>query len=174
MLSDLLRNRLGLTGTKIGCQEDECGACTVLIDGQPVLSCTYPAVKAHGQHVVTIEGLARTVRRHPQRAAGIAPPAGGFYRITGRCSAVFASPARLMTAAALLQHNPDPSEDEIKYALKDTLCRCAVTQHHRRHPRGRQSAANRQPVEPPRIPEAAPSAAKRWGGFIPARTRLKR
>src|SRR5512140_3439737 len=58
MLADLLRQRLGLTGTKIACQEDECGACTVLIDGEPVLSCSYPAAKAHGRSVTTIEGLA--------------------------------------------------------------------------------------------------------------------
>ncbi len=90
MLSDLLRNRLGLTGTKVACQEDECGACTVIIDGQPILSCTYPAVKAHGQNVVTIEGLAKTDA--PFAARGGLHPCRRRLSLTARCSAVFVFP----------------------------------------------------------------------------------
>lgn len=128
MLSDLLRERLGLTGTKIGCNEAECGSCTVLVSGEPVLACTYPAGKAEGKDVVTIEGLAnvesldqsrktaRQVELHPLQRAFITH---------GAVQCGFCIPGQIVTAFALLQSNPDPTEDEIKYALKDTLCRCA-------------------------------------------------
>jgi aerobic-type carbon monoxide dehydrogenase small subunit (CoxS/CutS family) len=122
MLSDLLRYRLGLTGTKIGCNEAECGSCTVLVDGEPVLSCAYPAAKVRGQQVVTIEGLngpgsaSNGAHLHPLQQAFID---------YGAVQCGFCIPGQLMTAYALLQRNPDPSEEDIKYALKDTLCRCA-------------------------------------------------
>lgn len=116
MLADLLRNRLNLTGVKVGCKENECGACTVVIDGEPVLSCNYPAVKANGKTITTVEGLAGDGKKlHPLQEAFI------------QCGAVqcgFCTPGQLMTAYALLLHNPDPSEADIRYALKDTLCRC--------------------------------------------------
>ena len=133
MLADVLRNRLGLTGTKIGCNEAECGACTVLVDGETVLSCTYPAMKAAGKHVLTVEGLAgqgkpasdreseeqttfQTVQLHPLQEAFI---------LHGAVQCGFCIPGQLMTSYALLQRNPDPNEEEIRQALKDTLCRCA-------------------------------------------------
>ena len=119
MLSDLLRERLNLTGTKIGCNEAECGTCTVLIDGEPVLSCTYPSAKAAGKDIVTIEGLASQVpgaELHPLQTAFITH---------GAVQCGFCIPGQLMTSAALLEKNPDPTSDEIRYALKDTLCRCA-------------------------------------------------
>lgn len=133
MLADMLRKRLGLTGTKIGCNEAECGACTVLLDGEPVLSCTYPAAKAAGKRILTVEGLAaldksqtkqseitqnalQSVQLHPLQEAFI---------LHGAVQCGFCIPGQLMTAYALLQRNPDPSEDEIRLALKDTLCRCA-------------------------------------------------
>ena len=119
MLADLLRERLRLTGVKVGCNEDECGACTVVIDGEPVLSCNYPAVKAHGKTITTIEGLAGNAAErqlHPLQDAFIK---------YGAVQCGFCIPGQLMTSYALLQHNPDPSEEDIKYALKDTLCRCA-------------------------------------------------
>ncbi len=121
MLADLLRNRLGLTGTKIGCNEDECGACTVIIDGQPVLSCSYPAVRVQGKSVTTIEGLA------PRQPAGrrMLHPLQEAFILYGAVQCGFCIPGQLMTASALLERNPDPSEEDIRYALKDTLCRCA-------------------------------------------------
>ncbi len=128
MLADLLRNRLGLTGTKIGCNEAECGACTVLVDGVPVLSCTYPAARAEGKSVVTIEGLADLA---PQRKAeggdlpGRLHPLQKAFVEYGAVQCGFCIPGQIMTAYALLQANPDPSEVKIRHALKDTLCRCA-------------------------------------------------
>ena len=116
MLSDLLRERLHLTGTKIGCNESECGACTVLIDGEPVLACSYPAGRAAGKQIVTIEGLAQPDGLHPLQEAFIAH---------GAVQCGFCIPGQLLTSYALLQHNPDPSEGDIRHALKDTLCRCA-------------------------------------------------
>ena len=119
MLAELLRERLRLTGVKVGCNEDECGACTVVIDGEPVLSCNYPAVKAHGKHITTVEGLAQ------KDAAGRLHPLQDAFIKYGAVQCGFCIPGQLMTSYALLEHNPDPSEDDIKYALKDTLCRCA-------------------------------------------------
>ncbi|HET7011689.1 MAG TPA: molybdopterin cofactor-binding domain-containing protein [Anaerolineales bacterium] len=115
MLSDVLRERLGLTGTKVGCNEAECGSCTVLLDGEPVLSCTLPAVKVAGRRVRTIEGLALSDRLHPVQEA--------FVKY-GAVQCGFCIPGQIMTAAALLERNPEPSETDIRVALKDTLCRC--------------------------------------------------
>jgi CO/xanthine dehydrogenase Mo-binding subunit/aerobic-type carbon monoxide dehydrogenase small subunit (CoxS/CutS family) len=134
MLADLLRKRLKLTGTKVGCNEDECGSCTVLIDGEPVLSCAYPAARASGKQVVTIEGLAALtpVEDHPSPAAQelgqedqILHPLQEAFVLYGAVQCGFCIPGQLMTAYALLQRNPNPSEDDIRHALKDTLCRCA-------------------------------------------------
>jgi len=122
MLADVLRYRLKLTGTKIGCNEDECGACTVVIDGDPVLSCNYPAARAGGRSVTTVEGLVRPAdnggkaKLHPLQQAFI---------VYGAVQCGFCTPGQLMTSYALLERNPDPSEEDIRYALKDTLCRCA-------------------------------------------------
>ncbi|NIS81673.1 MAG: molybdopterin-dependent oxidoreductase [Anaerolineales bacterium] len=115
MLSDVLRYRLGLTGTKVGCEEAECGTCTVHLDGKPVLACTLPANKASGRRIKTVEGLAREGDLHPLQEAFIQ---------YGAVQCGFCIPGQLMTATALLDQNPDPDEDEIRYALKDTLCRC--------------------------------------------------
>jgi selenium-dependent xanthine dehydrogenase len=116
MLSDVLRLRLGLTGTKIGCNESECGSCTVLVDGRPVLSCNLPVAKVAGRHVTTIEGLARGDQLHPLQQAFIAH---------GAVQCGFCIPGQIMTAAALLEENPEPNAADIRSALKDTLCRCA-------------------------------------------------
>ncbi len=123
MLSDLLRYRLGLTGTKIGCNEAECGSCTVLVDGEPVLSCAYPAARAQGKQVRTIEGLSGQTQAG-QQPAGLHPLQEAFIQY-GAVQCGFCIPGQLMTAYALLQRNPEPTEEDIKYALKDTLCRCA-------------------------------------------------
>lgn len=133
MLAALLRERLGLTGTKIGCDESECGSCTVLLDGEPVLSCTYPAAKAEGKIVLTIEGLASQSAGAANSQTGGAAASGqtplhplqeAFIK-HGAVQCGFCIPGQLMTAYALLQRKPEPSSDDIRHALKDTLCRCA-------------------------------------------------
>jgi xanthine dehydrogenase molybdenum-binding subunit len=116
MLSDVLRYRLGLTGTKIGCGEAECGACTVLVDGEPIVSCLYPASRAEAREILTIEGLVEGGSLHPLQEAFIE---------TGAVQCGFCIPGQIMTSYALLQENHNPSETEIRGALKDTLCRCA-------------------------------------------------
>lgn len=123
MLSDLLRERLGLTGTKIGCNEMECGACTVLVDGEPVLSCNYPARRAAGRQVLTIEGLANQYHA-PAKDGALHPLQEAFIQY-GAVQCGFCIPGQLMTAYALLQRQSDPGEGQIRAALKDTLCRCA-------------------------------------------------
>ncbi len=119
-LSTLLRERLRLTGTKIGCGEAECGACTVLVNGEPIMSCVYPAERADGKTIVTIEGLAQRVHEemklHPLQEAFVEH---------GAVQCGFCIPGQIMTAYALLKRNPNPNSDEIRFALKDTLCRCA-------------------------------------------------
>ena len=133
MLADLLRERLGLTGTKIACQEAECGACTVWIDGEPVLSCTFPAAKAAGKEVVTIEGLSRAPTPSPSPSGGGERREGGAGAMLqqafveyGATQCGFCTPGQVMTAAALLERNPDPTRDDIRHALKDNLCRCGA------------------------------------------------
>lgn len=125
-LADLLRHRLLLTGTKIACNESECGSCTVLVDGEPMLSCMYPAARAQGKEILTIEGLAAhspevqgsstDERLHPLQRAFIEQ---------GAVQCGFCIPGQIMTAYALLLRNPAPTRPEIRFALKDTLCRCA-------------------------------------------------
>ncbi len=117
MLSDVLRYRLDLTGTKVSCNESECGACTIHVDGLPVLSCTYPAQKAAGKRITTIEGLANNGALHPLQEAFVKH---------GAVQCGFCIPGQIMTAAALLDENKSPSESDIKYALTDTLCRCGA------------------------------------------------
>ncbi len=127
MLSDLLRERLGLTGTKIGCNEAECGACTVLVNGEPVLSCNFPSAKAAGKQIITIEGLADLVSSEspsPGTGRKLHPLQEAFIQ-HGAVQCGFCIPGQIMTAYALLQREPDPGEEEIRGALKDTLCRCA-------------------------------------------------
>src|SRR3990172_1296509 len=115
MLADVLRERLGLTGTKVGCNEAECGTCTVLLDGEPVLSCTLPALKAAGRRVTTIEGLTPEDGLHPLQEAFVAH---------GAIQCGFCTPGQILTAAALLARDSDPNPAQIRHALKDTLCRC--------------------------------------------------
>jgi len=117
MLSDILRYRLGLTGTKISCGESECGVCTVLVEGEPILSCNYPALRAAGKHVITIEGLAKGEELHPLQEAFIK---------NGAVQCGFCTPGQIMTSAALLKAKPDPTDEDIEYALNDTLCRCGT------------------------------------------------
>jgi len=114
-LLDLLREDLHLTGTKEGCGEGECGACTVLIDGRPVNSCLVLAPQVDGADVLTIEGIADGDRLHPIQQAFV--DAGGV-----QCG--FCTPGFIMSAYALLNEVPDPSDDEILTALEGNLCRC--------------------------------------------------
>lgn len=128
MLTDLLRVRLGLTGTKVGCNEAECGSCTVMVDGEPVLSCVYPAVRVDGCDVLTIEGLS-SLYREPEKITQpdiiqTLHPLQQAFVLQGAVQCGFCIPGQIMTAFGLLQRNPDPSEAEIRHALKDTLCRC--------------------------------------------------
>jgi xanthine dehydrogenase molybdenum-binding subunit len=129
-LSDLLRYRLRLTGTKIGCDEAECGACTVLVDGEPAVSCIYPAERADGKMIVTIEGLASPLTPTPLPAGegqgvreSLHPLQEAFVE-HGAVQCGFCIPGQIMTAYALLERNPNPTSDDVRFALKDTLCRC--------------------------------------------------
>lgn len=114
-LSGVLRNELGLTGTKEGCDDCECGACMVLLDGQPINSCSYLAVQAQGREITTVEGLANGGDLHPLQRNIL--ECGGV-----QCG--FCTPGMLMSAAALLDHNPTPSEEDIRIGLSGNLCRC--------------------------------------------------
>lgn len=114
-LLDLLRETLALTGTKEGCGEGECGACTVLIDGRPVNSCLVLAPSVAGKRILTIEGIADGDRLHPIQRAFV--DAGGV-----QCG--FCTPGFVMSAYALLAANPNPTDDEIRTALEGNLCRC--------------------------------------------------
>lgn len=125
-LASLLRQRLHLTGTKIACGEAECGSCTVLVDGEPILSCTYPAQRAHGREVLTIEGLAPLSNPSGAHevATGLHPLQQAFIDY-GAVQCGFCIPGQIMTAYGLLRRDPNPSRQDVRQALKDTLCRCA-------------------------------------------------
>jgi len=114
-LVEMLREDLGLTGTKQGCGEGDCGTCTVLLDGVPVNSCLVLALEVEGRSVLTVEGLAREGRLHPVQQAFI--EAGGV-----QCG--FCTPGMLLVTASLLEANPDPTEPEIRAAIAGNLCRC--------------------------------------------------
>lgn len=163
MLSDMLRERLGLTGTKIGCNEAECGSCTVLVDGEPVLSCTYPALRVNGKSVLTIEGLAK-----PKNGDEVLHPLQEAFIVHGAVQCGFCIPGQIMTAYALLRDNPDPGPEDIRFALKDTLCRCAGYPTIERAVLAAAKAARTgQPVEPPEVPLSA--RAQRVVGQVKSR-----
>ncbi|MBA2720626.1 MAG: (2Fe-2S)-binding protein [Chloroflexi bacterium] len=111
----VLRDDLGRTGTKEGCDDSECGACMVLVDGQPVNSCSYLALQAAGREITTVEGLAGADGLHPLQRAFL--EGGGI-----QCG--FCTPGMLISALALLQADPDPSEEFIRDGLAGNLCRC--------------------------------------------------
>ena len=114
-LLSVLRTEIGLTGSKEGCDDSECGACLVLLDGKPVNSCSYLALQAEGREVTTVEGLADGGELHPLQRAFLEE--GGV-----QCG--FCTPGMLISATALLEQNPKPTEQEVRIALSGNLCRC--------------------------------------------------
>jgi carbon-monoxide dehydrogenase small subunit len=120
LLVHFLRETLGLTGTNVGCDTSQCGACTVMMDGKAVKCCTVLAVQADGSKITTIEGLAKNGELHPLQTA--------FWEKHGlQCG--FCTPGMIMTAYELLQHHPDPTEAEIRHGLEGNLCRCTGYQN---------------------------------------------
>ena len=114
-LADVLRDELNLTGVKIGCNEGQCGSCTVLIDGKPVKSCLVLAPKANGKEILTIEGLAKDGKLHLLQKAFIE-------HFAIQCG--FCTPGFILSAKGLLDENPDPTEEEVRKSLAGNLCRC--------------------------------------------------
>jgi len=115
LLVDFIRDQLRLTGTHVGCDTSSCGACTVLLGGEPVKSCTMLAVQADGRELTTVEGLARGAELHPVQV--------GFHEEHGlQCG--FCTPGMMLVATALLERNPDPTEEEIRWAISGNICRC--------------------------------------------------
>jgi carbon-monoxide dehydrogenase small subunit len=115
LLVDFIRSELRLTGTHIGCDTSSCGACTVLLDGEPVKSCTMLAVQADGHELTTVEGMAAGAELHPVQI--------GFHEEHGlQCG--FCTPGMMLVSAALLERNPDPSERDVRWAISGNVCRC--------------------------------------------------
>src|SRR5262245_9203241 len=120
LLVHYLRDVLGLTGTHIGCETSLCGACTIMLDGRAVKSCTMFAVQADGANIITIEGLAANGELHPVQE--------GFWEHHGlQCG--YCTPGMIMAGAQILKRNPNPSQDEIRHGLEGNLCRCTGYQH---------------------------------------------
>ncbi len=114
LLVHVIREELGMTGTHVGCDTTSCGACTVLVDGTPVKSCTVFGVQADGREITTVEGLG---------AGGLSPMQEAFKEEHGlQCG--FCTPGMMLVGTALLEQNPDPSEDDIRWAISGNICRC--------------------------------------------------
>ncbi len=120
LLVELLRQQLKLTGTHVGCDTSQCGACVVHVDGRAVKSCTMLAVQAEGSSVVTIEGLAQGNTLHPMQEA---------FRACHGLQCGFCTPGMIMSAVDLLQRNPNPTEAEIRHGLEGNICRCTGYQN---------------------------------------------
>ena len=120
LLVHFLREKLGFTGTHVGCDTTSCGACTVLVDGVPIKSCTHFAVQVDGREVKTVEGLANGAELHPIQE--------GFREEHGlQCG--FCTPGMMLVSAVLLEENPDPTDEEIRWALSGNICRCTGYQN---------------------------------------------
>ena len=152
LLVDFLRDGLGLTGTKIGCDTSQCGSCTIHLDGRAVKSCTVLAVQADGAQVTTIEGLQRDGQLHPMQQA--------FWEDHGlQCG--YCTPGMIMAAVDLLKRNPNPTDEEIRYGLEGNLCRCTGYQNIVRAVRdaaAEMSGAQAAPVAAPAQQAATPGA----------------
>ena len=120
LLSDFLRHELGLTGTHVGCEHGVCGACTVLLDGQPVRSCLVFAVQAQGREVLTVEGLGTMEELHPIQES---------FRDAHGLQCGFCTPGILTTLVHFLEENPHPDDEQIRDAISGNLCRCTGYQH---------------------------------------------
>lgn len=155
LLVQVLRDDLDLTGTHVGCDTSQCGACTVLLDGQAVKSCTLFAVQAEGHAITTIEGIGTPERLHPLQTA--------FWEKHGlQCG--FCTPGMILCAADLLSRNPDPSEAEIRHAIEGNLCRCTgyqniVTAIQAAAAAMRGATAEAAPAAPPSKPAGQPAGA---------------
>lgn len=120
LLIHFIRDVAGQTGTHLGCDTTSCGACTVLLDGQPIKSCTFFAVQADGREILTVEGLVNGGKLHPLQE--------GFHQEHGlQCG--FCTPGMLMSSLALLERNPNPTEEEIRWGISGNLCRCTGYQN---------------------------------------------
>ncbi len=153
LLSHLIRQGLGLTGTHMGCDTTNCGACTVLVDGRAVKSCTMLAVQADGHEIETVEGLATASELHPLQE--------GFKEEHGlQCG--FCTPGMMMAAKALLAANPDPTEEDVRWALSGNLCRCTGYQNIVKSVLW--AAAKLRPPAAPAADESQPQAAANGDG----------
>jgi carbon-monoxide dehydrogenase small subunit len=120
LLVHFIRDHAGQTGTHLGCDTTSCGACTVLLDGRPIKSCTFFAVQADGREIMTVEGLAHNGKLHPIQE--------GFHQEHGlQCG--FCTPGMMMSAVALLEKNPEPTEEDIRWGISGNLCRCTGYQN---------------------------------------------
>ena len=119
-LLDLLRNELGLLGTKRGCDKGDCGTCTVLVNGKPVNACLYLAIRADSKEILTVEGLETDRGLHPLQKA---------FLKKGAVQCGFCTPGMLMAAISLLDENPSPTEEEVRSTISGNLCRCTGYQH---------------------------------------------
>ncbi len=120
LLSDFLRNDLGLTGTHVGCEHGVCGACTVMLNGDPVRSCLIFAPQVHNQEIITVEGLGTVDDMHPLQEA---------FREAHALQCGFCTPGFLITLVPWLEENPNPTEEQIREAVTGNLCRCTGYQH---------------------------------------------
>jgi aerobic carbon-monoxide dehydrogenase small subunit len=120
LLTEFIRDFVGLTGTNVGCDTSSCGACTVLLDGESVKSCTVLAVQADGAAITTIEGLADHGTLHPMQEA---------FRDNHALQCGFCTPGMVMAALSLLQDNPDPTEEQVRMGLEGNMCRCTGYQN---------------------------------------------
>jgi carbon-monoxide dehydrogenase small subunit len=161
LLVHLLRDRLGLTGTHVGCDTSNCGACTVHLDGEGVKSCTVLAVQADGAEVTTIEGLGSGENLHPLQQA--------FWNDHAlQCG--YCTPGMIMSAADLLKRNPDPSEEEIRHGLEGNLCRCTgyhnIVKAVRSAARSQVGGTLETPSPPPEGAENVEAIVQRGGGGL--------